>query len=201
MKDERNFWNKQAKRFNSDDDPEMDRLVIRSRQYIGKSDVVLDFACGAGVSTYKMADSVASITGVDYSEEMIRYARQRCAAKNNVGFVAGTIDSPSIGTETFDVVVAYNILHLLDDIDGLIKRVNEVLKPGGRFIAQLICLDERPSLGASVIKLVSRFGMFPTVAKMNSRDLKAKFEAAGFETIECDVSGGGFAETYIVMEK
>lgn len=201
MKDSKKFWNRQAKSFNSGSSPEMDALLRRSRKYLKADDVVMDFACGAGISTVGMAEHVSSVVGVDYSEEMIRYAKERGAGKDNVSFLAGTIDDASIEAGSFDVVVAFNVLHLLDDVDTVIERVSSLLKPGGRFIAQTVCLNDRRSLEAGFVRFISRLSMFPTVTKLSSNDLNQKFKAAGFEVVECDVSSGGIAEAYLVMEK
>ena len=57
----------------------MDKSInwIISHFNIGKSSVIIDFGCGPGLYTIGFAEAGASVTGLDFSERSIDYARQR----------------------------------------------------------------------------------------------------------------------------
>ncbi len=97
---------------------------------------VLDIACGTGVLVpYYLSRGVSSVTGVDFSPEMIRLAREKFAGEARVRFVCADCDNPPknwIGRCLFDCVVIYNALPHFVDPDHLIENLSSCLAPGGR---------------------------------------------------------------------
>ena len=54
---------------------------IISRFGVDKSTKIADFGCGPGLYTEKLAERGATVTGIDFSEISIRYAKQEAARK------------------------------------------------------------------------------------------------------------------------
>lgn len=60
----------------------------------------------------------------------------------NVHFTQTNIFDERLKKESFDVILAFNILHYLEDAKEVIKRINKLLKPEGYFISSTECIGE-----------------------------------------------------------
>jgi trans-aconitate methyltransferase len=96
------------------------------------AEYILDLGCGDGKLTQRIAATGASVLGVDASEEMAAAARQR-------GVIADVGDAESLpySEKTFDAVFSNAALHWVRDQDAMLTQVQRVLKPGGRFVAEM----------------------------------------------------------------
>ncbi|MBN2318449.1 MAG: methyltransferase domain-containing protein [Acidobacteria bacterium] len=100
----------------------------------------LDFGCGQGWYTCKMAERGYRMTGLDLSEGQIREARAYAVdCHSDVQFeqIEGTV--LPYDDATFDFVYAINVLHHVMDTtqrDMILKQLVRVLKPGGVFFLQ-----------------------------------------------------------------
>jgi 2-polyprenyl-3-methyl-5-hydroxy-6-metoxy-1,4-benzoquinol methylase len=62
-----------------------------------------------------------------------------------------TIFDTRLKEETFDVILAFGILHLLKDFPKAIRRINELLKPGGWFISSTACMGKDKTIPTGTI--------------------------------------------------
>lgn len=78
------------------------------------------------------------------SSKMIEIAKIKLKQdKNqNVHFTQTTLFDERLKKESFDVILAFNILHYLEDAKEVIKRINKLLKPEGYFISSTECIGE-----------------------------------------------------------
>src|SRR4051794_6423459 len=92
---------------------------------------VLDFACGAGLTSAWLAARGASVTGIDISPASVARAREVVAHLGlDARFVAGDVQS-ALGDETFDAVVGRWALHHVDTA-AVGRALSARLAPGGR---------------------------------------------------------------------
>ncbi len=104
---------------------------------------VLELGCGTGRLTQAMARRAGHVTAVDFSPEMLRVARARCAGTQNVSFVeADTLSLPA-ALGPFDCVISVNLLHHLP-AEQAARAMKALLAPGGLLIVH----DVRQSAGA-----------------------------------------------------
>ena len=118
--------------------PQWDADMIRNDDIIGtildgaqvKAGVdVLDVACGTGVLVPDyLARNVASVTGVDISQEMVKIAREKFS-QENVRFLCQDVET--MAGEQFDVIMVYNAFPHFPDPENLIRTLSAMLKPGG----------------------------------------------------------------------
>ncbi|MGH2561296.1 MAG: class I SAM-dependent methyltransferase [Thermomicrobiales bacterium] len=100
----------------------------------GKS--LLHLQCHFGMDTRSRARRGATVTGVDFSDHAIAYAR---ALAEEAGIPARFVQSdlysrPNVLDGEFDVVfTSYGVLYWLPDIERWATVVARFLKPGGRF--------------------------------------------------------------------
>lgn len=101
-----------------------------------KDKVLLDAGCGEGYNTRLLAGLGASVTGVDISPEMIRFARET-EKERPLGIryeVASFCDLSLFESESFDVVVSFMALMDGPDYEGALREIYRVLRPGGQLV-------------------------------------------------------------------
>lgn len=94
---------------------------------------VLEVGCGAGFAAQYLQGHISRYCGVDYSENLIRYARRHNAGAG-IEFVTQNIRDFQ-PDQSFDLIFAIGLLHHLDDLDTTLPSLVSLLKPGGWFIA------------------------------------------------------------------
>jgi SAM-dependent methyltransferase len=100
----------------------------------GKS--LLHLQCHFGLDTLSWANLGADVTGVDFSEESIKKARELNAELGlNAGFICCNIyDLREHLEDKFDIVfTSYGVIGWLPDLGEWARLINDFLKPGGTF--------------------------------------------------------------------
>ena len=95
---------------------------------------VLDLGCGFGWHCeYAVEHGAATVTGVDISRNMLeRAGRGRNADK--ITYLCCPIEDVSFGEGSFDVVISSLAFHYVEDFDGVCKKIQNFLIPGGDFV-------------------------------------------------------------------
>ena len=101
---------------------------------IAPEDEVLECACGTGLLTGVTAPRCKSLVATDFSEKMLKRAEKKYGKFENVTFEQADITRLVYPDERFDVVVAANVIHLLDKPYQALQELDRVCKPGGRLI-------------------------------------------------------------------
>ena len=161
-----------------------DKTAASSLKYLKPSDRVLEFACGTGLLTLRLAPHVARLRGIDISPSMADIAREKARDIPNVEITNTDLFDPCLEPGSFDAVAAYNVLLYLPDLPAALARIRALLKPGGVFLSATDCLASRPS-AMGLKKLVnSRAGKMPYVAFFTQRGLERKIARSGFAVLE-----------------
>jgi len=95
---------------------------------------VLDVGCGGGILAETLAAEGAVVTGIDPSEKSLAAAREHAERSGlAIDYRHGTAEDLSgAGLEgTFDLVFAVDVLEHVDDLEGTLAGIAEVLAPGG----------------------------------------------------------------------
>lgn len=92
---------------------------------------VLDMGCGSGTLAVPLAGKVASVTAVDFSQEMLAVVRKRCAEEgiSNVKTIHGSWeeDWEKLGIGAYDTAIASRSL-VVDDLQASILKLNAVAR-------------------------------------------------------------------------
>jgi 2-polyprenyl-3-methyl-5-hydroxy-6-metoxy-1,4-benzoquinol methylase len=108
-------------------------LIGYLREQGGALDV-LDVGCGVGLLRGRLRDDeVARFVGTDPSSVAVQRAREAHPADE---FVVAEL--PDVALGPFDVVVCNEMLYYVDDLDALLVRIGELLKPGGRLLTSIV---------------------------------------------------------------
>lgn len=125
---------------------------------------VLDLGCGSAEFTLAhIAPHCATVVGLDSSPELLAAAEKNLEAdktltsqqKGDISFVLGDGHEASkvAPAETFDVVFSNAALHWMKkDPQAVVNEVYELLKPGGRFVAEFGGASSLPSVDKSSTK-------------------------------------------------
>ena len=101
-----------------------------------KSRRVLDFGCGTGLLTEKMAPLVGEILAIDTSQNMIDVLRGK--EIQNVTAICADIDDPSVSSATwcsgFDLIVASSVCGFLPSYEATLAVLSRTLSATGLFV-------------------------------------------------------------------
>jgi len=158
----------------------------RTKAYLSKDDRVLEVGCGTGSTALLLADCVGHITASDISAKMIDIGRGKARDQQvaNVDFLKAVVFDDRLANGSFDVVLAYNFLHLLENPEAAIRRIGDLLKPGGLFISKTVCLGARSRMLRIVIPLMQLVGRAPYVGFLNTSDVEAWMSDNHFSILE-----------------
>lgn len=188
----REYWNGRSQdydeRIGAVYDEAYRRTVHCICRYLSPADRVLDFGCGTGIVTLPVAQCVSEVWAVDVSDEMVRRLREKAEKEGTENITvsqAGLFDG-ELRPDSFDAVLACNVLLYLENRAEVLARIRELLRPGGMFLSVTDCLGEgftRERLGKWWRRCMGRM---PYVAFDTVRTLEASVASAGFEVIETE---------------
>ena len=208
MVDSKTFWDNMAPKYaesqmRSVEDYE--HTLARTLSHLTPEMRVLEMGCGTGTTALRLAPHVKAFVGTDQSSEMIRIARDKAADEHsNLEFrVLGAAESAQL-EEGFDVVMGFNLFHLVPDADAVLADIFKMLKPGGLMISKTPCLMDKAFgwkrfLVAGMLPILKRIGKAPDVGLWRIADVDRRIADAGFETLEA----GNFPaiSRYVVARK
>ena len=145
MKSSEHFWNKLSENYDKKaKDKAYDLIVSKSEKYFRNSDTMLDFGCATGLYAIQFSKHVKEIQAFDISPKMISVAREK-AIKNqihNVTFSQTTLFDEKYKGNSFDTILALNILLYFEDFEKVLNRMNGLLKTGGLIVTSTACLTQ-----------------------------------------------------------
>ena len=107
-----------------------------------KSNLVLDHGCSIGTVTSFLADSHKMVLGIDRSFAALRIAKK--SNKDNLDYVVADSLSPVFGQLQFDLILALNILELIEPSE-LLKHVSKQITSGYFVISDPYDFDRGPN--------------------------------------------------------
>jgi len=205
------FWDKQAKRYDYCErqfEPVFKEIIAKTKEYLNANDNVLDFGCATGTKTLELVDAIKHIHGLDISTEMIKEAIKKKNEANikNISFSQGTIFNNDLEKASFEKIIAYGIIHLLEDSEKVIQRIHELLKPGGLFISTTACFKDKMAfknrLEFSAYLLIKRLGIFPLHINMfRTSDIEKLINSQDFSLVKAEKIFHGITISFIVAKK
>lgn len=183
------FWDRTADRYSRSKIKNMDAYeatLDRVRAYLDRDFHMLELGCGTGTTALLLADAAETITATDISSRMCEIGREKAKSEgvDNVNFVEAAPENAPVREGGYDVVGAFNLLHLLQDRPAAYAAVRARLKPGGLFISKTTCLKGHYRLLRSIMPLLRVVRLVPYFSALSVEALEAEIEQAGFEIIE-----------------
>ena len=183
------------------------RSVDRALAVAQPTSRVLEMGCGTGIIAMGVAPHVAQVIGTDLSPQMIAVAQDKARSQGaaNVEFRVADGYSQPFDDASFDVVLLFNLLHVVEQPEALLREARRLLKPAGYLVTATDCYAETPSLkawsmmvGLRLLKLV---GALRVVQFYKQRDLHRLFEQAGLTVAETDVLHPAPVNYYVLARK
>lgn len=161
------FWSTFAKVYdvaealNGDVYREMTR---QTRLLIPHGARVLDCAAGTGALSIAAAVRAKSVLCTDTSKEMLSVARKKANRRRlfNITFEQRNIFHLEDAEDTYDVVIAGNVLHLLAGPENAVKELCRVAKPGGKLLLPTFMLKDKSKISEKLIGIYEKLGFSPS---------------------------------------
>ncbi|MEQ8231992.1 MAG: class I SAM-dependent methyltransferase [Gammaproteobacteria bacterium] len=183
------FWDRVATKYSQQPiaDTESYARKLAATQALMRPDMtVLEFGCGTGSTALEHAPHVAHVDATDISAEMLAIGREKAARAGitNVTFRQSGIEDFDVPDNSYDMVLALNLLHLLPDRPAALARIHRLLKPGGLFVSSTVCLTERLWFLRPAIAVLQWLGKAPYVSFASEQAVLGEFARAGFVPTE-----------------
>ncbi|QLF70188.1 class I SAM-dependent methyltransferase [Peteryoungia desertarenae] len=194
-----NFWDKLAPRYAAmpvKDVEAYEATLDAVKARLRPEHWLLEIGCGTGSTALRLAPFVEKVVATDISAAMIEIARAKPEA-NKIDFRQQEASAP-FAEERFDVVCAFNVLHLVPDLDQTLRRIRQQLKSDGIFISKTPCLGEMSIFIRAIVPVMRLIGMAPPVQYQTRQKLLSALAVAGFAVEETRTFGKGRASHYIV---
>ena len=189
------FWNRVARKYAADPIADMagyETSLQRTRGLLSSQHEVLEIGCGTGTTALHLAASTGRLLATDISAEMIAIANEKLASQPipQLSFALADADVPTFGTTTYDRVLAFNLLHLVIDLDQTLAMAAQALRPGGLFISKTACIAEmNPLIQHLALPLMRAVGKAPHVQCLDEAQLRAALTRQGFQIVSVERHG------------
>ncbi|MDH3279362.1 MAG: methyltransferase domain-containing protein [Nitrosopumilus sp.] len=107
-------------------------LIKNNLESLPKSNLVLEHGCSIGIMTSFLADSSKMVFGIDKSFNALRFAKK--SYKDNLDYILADSLSPVFAKLQFDLVIALNILELIEPLE-LLKHISKQISSGSFVIS------------------------------------------------------------------
>ena len=183
------FWNLIGSKYAASpiaDRSAYETKIARLKTYLTSEMSVLDIGCATGTQCGDIANNVQQVTGIDISSKLLSIAKQRMMKRDidNVEFIEASPFEERFRPASFDAIMAFHVLHFFEDVDAILRRINELLVPGGVFISETGCLGDRSKLMANILRSMGYLGLLPTINVLTTQQLEGSLLNSGFTIIE-----------------
>jgi len=205
------FWDGASKNYDKTEE-RFEYIHSRSREntkkFLKSGHTVLDYGCGTGTAACQFSSRVKEVHAIDISSQMIAIAKEKAALSNvaNVNFEQSDIFDGIYSNESYDVILAFNMLHTVPIPQDVILRINRLLKPGGLFISVTPCLRQKMSflvnLQIQLVRILCKLGIIPIpIRRITSSEVESLLEAGGFKTVESEEIYKDASSYFVVAKK
>lgn len=152
-----NYWDRMAKLYagfvNLTYKKAYAEIVANTKPYISANDEVLEVGAGPGNLTKALAPCAKVWVATDYSANMVAEAAKVLSEYKQVRVEQQDVCNLTYGDQSFQVVLASNLLHIIPNPQQALQEMARVLRPGGLLIAPTFLLNS----GSLFSKGIGRF--------------------------------------------
>lgn len=163
---------------------------------------VLDCAAGTGEFSLAAAERAETVLCTDLSLPMLDRARKKAKKRGltNISFAQRDITALPDRDGTFEVVIAANVLHLLQKPENAVRELWRVTAPGGRLILPTYLLGQVGTAYGTMIKIFQGVG-FHYEHAFTSETYQMLLESLNLAPVLVEVIPGRVPEGIAVLEK
>ena len=203
------FWDRTAAQYAADPIADMagyENTLRRVRGLLSADASVLEMGCGTGTTALRLAPFTRRLLATDVSARMIDIAREKLAAAPvpQLSFAVADADTPFAGAGEYDAVLAFNLLHLVTDLDRALALAVQALRPGGLLVSKTPCIAELSVLIRWLaLPAMRALGRAPDVLRFDADTLQSAIARQGMaiEAVERHGTRGQDFRVFIVARK
>jgi ubiquinone/menaquinone biosynthesis C-methylase UbiE len=203
------FWDRIAVKYSADaiaDIAGYEATLRRVQSLLSADQDVLEIGCGTGTTALLLAPSTRRLLATDISAGMIAIARKKLADEPvpQLDFAVADADAPPAREGGYDVVLAFNVLHLVTDLDGALEAAVQALRPGGLLITKTACISEmNPLIPYLALPLMRAIGKAPHALCFDADALQSAIARQGMDVVSVERHGTGAKDfrVFIVARK
>lgn len=137
--------------------------VRRVAQLVPQWASVLECAAGTGEFSLAAAEKAGAVMCTDLSQSMLTRAEKKAKKRGltNISFLVRDLTALPDGDNTYDVVIAANVLHLLSEPEKALWELWRVTAPGGKLILPTFLLGEVTGVGRLAVGFYKKLGFAP----------------------------------------
>lgn len=203
------FWDRIAVQYAADpiaDVAGYEATLRRVQGLLSTDHDVLEIGCGTGTTALRLAPFTRRLLATDVSTSMVGIARQKLLAEpvSQLSFAVADAESPGAAPGEYHAVLAFNLLHLVTDLDRTLQLAAQALRPGGLLITKTACISElNPLIRYVALPLMRVVGKAPPVLCFDAAALEAAIARQGLEVLAVERHGtrGKDFRVFIVARK
>ena len=157
-------------------------------KYIKNTDRVLECACGTGAISIFIAPVCKELIVSDYSVGMLKQAKKKLKNFDNIDYRRADITDIEAADNSFDVVVAGNVIHLLPDPQRAMNELTRVCKDGGRLVIPTY-INGDEGTNKLAVKFLEKLGA-SFKCQFDAESYEKFFEDMGYENVTYEVVRG-----------
>lgn len=163
----------------------------RVAEYLSSSDKVLECACGTGAISRYIAPACRQLIATDMSEGMLKQAKKKLSRYENVTVKKANLMKLKAKDNSFDAVVAGNVIHLLPDPKAAIEEMTRVCRDGGKLLIPTYINGSKGTSKMAVKALELLGANFKR--EFDAESYQEFFKNLGFENAAYDIVEGRMA--------
>ena len=186
------FWNKIAPVYDVFEKVYNNRVIKGTAKicadHMNDTDDVLECACGTGLITTSTAPKTRHYVATDFSKNMLKKCMKKMKGQYNTEFKFADITKLEFENDSFDKVIAGNVIHLLDDPKKAMKELERVVKPNGLLIIPTYINKENrmaTGLAGTFNKMGANFKR-----QFDIDSYKSFFKDMGYDNVTYEIADG-----------
>jgi len=104
--------------------------LIKASFFLDEQSHIVDIGCGSGLLTFPLSKISQNVVGLDISHNMIEIAKKQVES-NKITWVERDINRYTFANSFFDLIIAYESIHLFSKIETLLQNCFRGLKKNG----------------------------------------------------------------------
>ena len=158
----------------------------------------LEVACGTGtlldlVLRWRAWKGLpeSSIAGIDYAESMLAGALRRFRGRTNIELRHADAAALPYSDALFDTVNVANAIHCFDDVDGVLRNIIRVLKPGGTVAINALLYPQGAWPFRQIAHRIDAWGIRKGIlfTPYSETEIRKRITASGLEVVSACVTG------------